>query len=115
MRGPASSICSPSRSGGKGAGVSAGSAFPGATPGDWGLGLSLAWPLDIWRELRNLRDAAIHRYYAALERRNDFINRLMAEIAQEYFRLMALDQRLALLDRIIQFQQESLKVAQANG
>jgi NodT family efflux transporter outer membrane factor (OMF) lipoprotein len=87
--------------------------FP-ATPGDWGLGLSLAWPLDIWRELRNLRDAAIHRYYAALERRNDFINRLMAEIAQEYFRLMALDQRLALLDRIIQFQQESLKVAQAN-
>jgi outer membrane protein TolC len=39
----------------------------------------------------------------------------MAEIAQEYFRLMALDQRLALLDRIIQFQQESLKVAQASG
>jgi NodT family efflux transporter outer membrane factor (OMF) lipoprotein len=87
--------------------------FP-ATPGDWRLGLSWFWPLDIWRELRNTRDAAIQRYAAALERRNAFVTRLVAEIAQEYFRLLALDQRLIILDRIIQFQQDSLKVAQAN-
>ena len=87
--------------------------FP-ATPGDWLLGLTFGMPLDIWRELRNRRDAAIARYNAAIERRQDFVTRLVAEIAQEYFRLMALDQRVAILNQIIQYQQESLKVAQAN-
>jgi NodT family efflux transporter outer membrane factor (OMF) lipoprotein len=78
------------------------------------LGLTFGMPLDIWREFRNRRDAAIARYHAAIERRQDFVTRLVAEIAQEYFRLMALDQRVAILNQIIQFQQESLKVAQAN-
>lgn len=85
-----------------------------ATPGDWLLGLNFAIPLDIWRELRNARDAAVERYFAAVERRNDFVTRLVANVAQNYYGLMALDQRIAILDRIITFQQESLKVAQAN-
>jgi NodT family efflux transporter outer membrane factor (OMF) lipoprotein len=75
------------------------------------LGLNFIWELDIWRELRNARDAAQQRYLAAIEHRNYFVTRLVAEIAENYYRLMALDQRLATLDKVIQLQEQSLKLA----
>jgi NodT family efflux transporter outer membrane factor (OMF) lipoprotein len=90
-----------------------GKSFP-ATPGDVLLGFNFLIPVDIWRELRNARDAARQRYFAAIERRNDFVTRMVADVATNYYALMALDQRLALLDRVIELQQQSLKVAEAN-
>ncbi|HZT80618.1 MAG TPA: TolC family protein [Gemmataceae bacterium] len=85
--------------------------FP-ETPGDFLLGFNFLVPLDIWRALRNARDAAIQRYLAAIERRNDFVTRMVADIAQNYYGLMALDQQLATLDQIIRLQQRSLEVAE---
>ncbi len=76
-------------------------------------GLNLFWQLDIWRELRNARDAAVQRYVAASERRNYFVTRLVAEIAENYYRLMALDKRLENLDQIIELQEQSLEIAKA--
>jgi NodT family efflux transporter outer membrane factor (OMF) lipoprotein len=87
--------------------------FP-ATPGDYLLGFNFGVPVDLWRELRNARDAAVQRYAAAVERRNDFLTRMVADIAENYYGLMALDRRLEVLDRTIELQQQSLKVAQAN-
>jgi NodT family efflux transporter outer membrane factor (OMF) lipoprotein len=84
--------------------------FP-ATPGDFLLGFNFFVPVDIWRELRNARDAAIQRFLAAIERRNSFVTRMVADIAENYYGLMALDQRLQTLDRIIELQQQSLEIA----
>ena len=78
---------------------------------DYRVGLNFLWHLDIWRELRNARDAAVQRFLAAAERRNYFVTRLVAEIADNYYRLMALDQRLAILDLTIELQQKSLQAA----
>lgn len=75
--------------------------------------LNLFWQVDIWRELRNARDAAVQRYFGAIERRNDFLTRLVADIAENYYGLMALDKRLENLDRIIELQQQSLEIARA--
>lgn len=86
--------------------------FPN-TPGDSLLGFNYFIPLDIWRELRNARDAAIQRYFAAIERRNYFVTRMVADIAENYYGLMALDLRIANLNLIIEFQQQSLDVAKA--
>lgn len=86
--------------------------FPDPLP-NYQLGFNLFWPLDIWREFRNARDAAGQRYLAAIERRNYFVTRLVAEIGENYYRLMALDKRLETLDRIIELQEQSLKLAQA--
>jgi NodT family efflux transporter outer membrane factor (OMF) lipoprotein len=86
--------------------------FPDPVP-DFLLGFRLFWELDIWRELRNARDAARQRYLAASERRNYFVTRLVAEIAENYYGLLALDQRLATLDKIIELQEQSLKLARA--
>ena len=77
------------------------------------LGASLNWQVDIWRELRNARDAAAARLTAATERRNDYVTRLVADVADNYYRLLALDNRLAVLDQTIALQEESRKVAVA--
>lgn len=70
-------------------------------------------PIDIWRALRNARDAAEQRYLAAIERRNFTATRLVAEVAESYYRLMALDQRIDNLDRTIALQEQSLAFARA--
>ncbi|WP_231749701.1 TolC family protein [Tautonia plasticadhaerens] len=77
------------------------------------LGTNFTWQVDIYRQLRNARDAAARRYVAAIERRNFFETRLVADIAENYFRLMALDKRLENLNQIIAFLEQSLIIAEA--
>ena len=79
--------------------------------GNFGLGANLTWQLDIYRQLRNARDAAAQRYVVASERRNYFVTRLVADIAENFYGLMALDKRLENLNQIIEFQEQSLKIA----
>jgi NodT family efflux transporter outer membrane factor (OMF) lipoprotein len=74
-------------------------------------GLNFVWQLDIYRQLRNARDAAAQRYISASERRNYFVTRMVADIAENYYRLMALDKRLENLNQIIELQQRSLEFA----
>lgn len=77
------------------------------------LSANLFWEIDIWRRLRNARDAAIQRYCEAVENRNYLITQIVAEIATNYYELAALDQRLVYLDQTIALQQKSLEVARA--
>ncbi|MEW4567983.1 TolC family protein [Tautonia sp. JC769] len=77
------------------------------------VGTNFTWQLDIYRQLRNARDAAAQRYVAAIERRNSFRIGLVAEIAENYYRLMAFDKRLENLNQINAFLEQSLKVAEA--
>jgi len=74
---------------------------------------NLFWQIDIWRELRNARDAAVQRYIATAERRNSFVTRLVADIAENYYGLLALDKRLEMLNQIITIQEQSLRFAEA--
>lgn len=87
-----------------------GGPFPDPLPNTL-LSADLFWQVDIWRQLRNARDAAIQRYCEAVEKRNYFITRLIAEIAENYFELAALDKRLVFLGQNIEIQQKSLEVA----
>lgn len=81
--------------------------------GNMRLSADLFWQIDIWRQLRNSRDAASNRYVEAIEDRNYLITQLVAEVANNYFELSALDQRLLYLNQTIQLQEQSLEVAQA--
>ena len=81
--------------------------------GNFLSGLNFTWQLDIYRQLRNARDAAAQRYVAASERRNYFVTTLVADIAENFYRLMGLDKRLENLDQIIDFQERSLAIAKA--
>ena len=81
--------------------------------GTYGTGFNLSWQVDIYRQLRNARDAAAQRYAAAAERRNYFVTTLVAEVAENFYKLMAFDKRLENLDQIIELQQASLDIAKA--
>lgn len=71
------------------------------------LGPSMAWELDIWKKLRNAKDAARMRLMAQTEGRNYLISRLVAEIARSYYELMALDNSLKILDENIEIQNKA--------
>jgi NodT family efflux transporter outer membrane factor (OMF) lipoprotein len=86
--------------------------FPEPLPNYLGV-FNLFWQLDIWRELRNARDAAIQRYAAATEQRNFYVTRLIAEVAENYYGLVALDKRLENLEQIIELQENSYKIAKS--
>lgn len=71
------------------------------------LGPNLTWEVDIWRKLRNAKDAARMRLMAQYEGRNYLISRLVAEIARSYYELMALDNSLKILDENIEIQNKA--------
>lgn len=77
------------------------------------LSANLFWRVDIWRELRNARDAAAQRYAEAVEVRDFYVTRLVAEIAENYYELAAYDQRLVYLNQTIEIQKQSIEVAKA--
>jgi len=90
----------------------AGTPFPNPLP-DFLVAANVSWQIDIWRQLRNARDAAVFRYFGTIEGRNYVVTRLIADIAENYYQLMALDKRLQNLDSIIVLQEASLERSKA--
>ena len=91
--------------------VSPGRAFPEPL-GDFLVAADLSWEIDIWNRLRNSQRAAAMQYLGTQEGRNYVITRVVSEVAENYYQLLALDSRLQILQKTIEIQQNSLKVAQ---
>jgi NodT family efflux transporter outer membrane factor (OMF) lipoprotein len=87
--------------------------FPDPLP-NFLVSADVTWQIDIWRQLRNARDAAGMRYLGTFDGRNYVVTRLAADIAENYFELLALDNRIETLNRTIQLQQQSRAIAIAN-
>ena len=81
--------------------------------GNYLIGTNLTWQLDIYRQLRNARDAAAQRYIEAMDRRSYFVTTLVAEVAEKYYTLMGLDKRLENLDQIIAYLEQGLVMARS--
>lgn len=92
--------------------VAPGKPFPEPLP-DFLLATNVSWELDIWRKLRNARDAASLRYLGTAEGRNYVVTRLVSEVADKYYELLALDNRLLTLDKTIAIQEQTLQTAKA--
>ncbi len=78
--------------------------------GNFSFGVSASWEIDVWGKLRNAATAAEFRYAASIEGRNFMVTQLVAEIARSYFELIALDNRLEVLQRNIKIQADALEV-----
>ncbi|MBN9517123.1 TolC family protein [bacterium] len=89
-----------------------GKPFPDPLP-DFLVAANISWQVDIWRKLRNARDAATLRYLATADGRNYVVTRLVADVADNYYGLLALDARLEVLDQTIAIQEKSLEIARA--
>lgn len=75
--------------------------------------VGISWQIDIWRQLRDARDAQAARWMGAANARSYFVTRVVAQLAENYYALMALDARLQNLDSVIALQEQSLRIAEA--
>lgn len=84
-------------------------AMPEPLP-DYMVGAFATWEVDIWHKLRNAKKAAVERYLSSIEGRNFMITNLIAEIANSYYELLALDNQLEIVQRNIDIQTNALEI-----
>lgn len=77
---------------------------------DYMLGLHASWETDIWGKLHNAKRAAVNRYLSTIDGKNFVITSLIAEVANSYFELLALDKQLAIVQQNIQIQSDALEI-----
>ena len=78
--------------------------------GDYFIGIHSSWEVDIWQKLRNAKKAAFTKYLATIEGRNFVITNLVAEIANNYYELLSLDNKLDIIRETIKLQQNALEI-----
>jgi NodT family efflux transporter outer membrane factor (OMF) lipoprotein len=78
---------------------------------DFMLGAFASWEVDIWHKLRNARLSAVNRYFSTMEGRNFLRTNLVAEIANSYYELLALDNQLEIVQKNIGIRQNALEIA----
>lgn len=94
----------------------AGDASTEITPGkempdplmDYTIGAYANWEVDIWKKLHTAKKAAVTRYLASIEGKNFVLSNLIAEVANSYYELLALDNQLALVKQNIALQNNAL-------
>lgn len=96
----------------------AGDASAEITPGkivpealqNYSLGAYANWEVDVWKKLRNSKKAAVSRYLSTVEGKNFVITNLIAEVANSYYELIALDNQLDIVKQNIILQSNALEI-----
>jgi NodT family efflux transporter outer membrane factor (OMF) lipoprotein len=96
----------------------AGDASAEITPGnlvpeklsDFLTGFRASWELDIWGKLNSSKKAAYAHYLSTIEARNFAKTNLIAEVANNYYELLALDNQLDIIRQTIQLQKNQLEI-----
>ncbi len=76
----------------------------------YNLTASASWDADIWKKLRTEKQASINRYLATTEGKNFVETNLVAEVANDYYELLALDEQLAIVRQTITLQKDALEI-----
>lgn len=66
------------------------------------------WELDLWGKLRWAKDKSIADFVGSIENQSALKMSLIAQVAQSYFELVALDNELAIVKKTVNARQESL-------
>lgn len=77
---------------------------------DYTIGAYANWEVDIWKKLRNSKKAAVNRYLATVEGKNFVVTNLIAEVADSYYELLALDSQLDIVKQTIALQSNALEI-----
>ena len=83
--------------------------IPNPTP-DFFVGARSTWEVDIWGKLRNRRKAAYLRLLESEKGRHAVITGLVAEIARQYYTLLALDGEREIIQKNIDYQTNALEL-----
>jgi len=77
---------------------------------DYLLAARINWEADIWHKLHNAKKAAVSRYLSTVEGRNFSVTNLIAEIANSYYELLAMDNQLDIVKKNIDIQSNALEI-----
>jgi len=72
--------------------------------------VNASWEIDLWGRIRRLNESARAQFLASEEVRRDVMISLIAQVAQNYFQLLALDQQLAIARQSTNSFGQSLKI-----
>jgi outer membrane protein, multidrug efflux system len=89
--------------------IDEGKKMPDPLP-DYLVGLYANWEIDAWHKLHHAKKAAVNRYLATVEGKNFVVTNLIAEIANSYYELLALDNQLDMVKKSIQLQTNALEI-----
>jgi NodT family efflux transporter outer membrane factor (OMF) lipoprotein len=89
--------------------ITKGKEVPEVLP-DYTGALFANWEIDIWNKLHNAKKAAVTRYLATVEGRNFVVTNLIAEVADSYYELLALDNQLEIVRQNINLQNNALDI-----
>jgi NodT family efflux transporter outer membrane factor (OMF) lipoprotein len=81
--------------------------------GDLNLGFTAAWEADVRGKIRNQKGAALQRYLGSIEGSRYVLTGLVAEVANTYYELTALDAKMAIVRQAITLQRNELDVVRA--
>lgn len=77
---------------------------------DYTIAAYANWEVDIWKKLRNAKKAAVSRYLSTVEGKNFVLTNLIAEVANSYYELLALDNQLMIVQQNIALQKNALEI-----
>ncbi len=95
--------------------TTANGSFGGANPSNnynVGLGI-LAYELDFWGRVRNLKDASLNSYLATVSAKQTVKISVISTTATTYYNLIAANKSLALLNQTLKLRSKSLKLIQS--
>ena len=72
---------------------------------------TVAWELDLWGKLRWARDRSVAEFVGSVENQRALKMSLIAQVAQSYFELVALDNELSIVKKTVDARSESLHLA----
>lgn len=81
---------------------------------DYYVGIQTSWEADVRGRLKNQKRAALASYLASVEGTQFIVTNLIAEVANNYYNLLALDSELEIIRETIQKQEEALEVVKLN-
>ncbi len=79
--------------------------------GNFEAGFNANWEIDIWNKLHTEKKAAIAHFLSTVEGKNFVLSSLVAEVADQYYELLALDNQLDIIQQYIALQQKALDVS----
>ncbi|WP_197491674.1 MULTISPECIES: TolC family protein [Emticicia] len=74
------------------------------------FGAFASWEVDIWHKLRNAQKASAANYLGTIEGKNFLVTNLVAEIANSYYELLALDNQLDIVKKNIEILNSALLI-----
>ncbi len=86
-----------------------GEEFPEPLP-NFMVGAFASWEIDVWKKLRNSKKAAVMEYLSSVEGKNFMVTNLISEIAESYYELVALDNKLSIIEQNLEIQNNALRI-----